>query len=319
MSGAVDSPTTAKRTAAEQREHERRRVAEHYEHHPEIFELVLDERLGYATAIFEEPSECLDTAQRRKYAWIAEQLDIRPGERALDVGCGWGSNLLYLAENTQGELRGITLSAQQRDFALDRARAHGVAGRVAIDRLHIEDLELEPESLDAILFVGSVVHMHNREQVYARVARALKPGGRLLISDCFFPREVRSDRDSSATHYIFFEALGYCRLLNLSEELALIEGVGLDIAKVEDLTSSYVLTLSAWIDNVRHNRERIEQLSPGFSKILQTYMTIARLSFARRTALEYMIVATKGAPRPRWKAARSLAIADTNAGSDTRG
>ena len=62
-----------------------------------------------------------------------------------------------------------------------------------------------------------------------------------------------------------------------------------------------MLTLfERWIDNVRRNRDRIEELSPGFSKILQTYMTIARLSFARRTALEYMIVATKGVPRPRW-------------------
>jgi cyclopropane-fatty-acyl-phospholipid synthase len=139
--------------------------------------------------------------------------------------------------------------------------------------------------------------MHNREEVYALVARALKPGGRLLVSDCFFPREVRSDRDSSATRYIFFQALGYCRLLSLSEELGLIEGAGLDIAKVEDLTSSYVLTLGCWIENVRRNRARIEELSPGFARILQTYMTIAKLSFARRTALEYMVVATKGAPR----------------------
>ena len=290
----------APRTAAEQRELERERVAEHYEHHPEIFELVLDERLGYATGMFEHPHEDLDTAQRRKYAWIAEQLDIRPGERALDVGCGWGSNLLYLAEHTDGHVHGITLSGQQRAFALQRAHERGVADRVRIDRMHVEDLDLAPESLDAILFVGSVVHMHNREEIYRRVAAALKPGGRLLISDCFFPREVRSDRASSATHYIFFEALGYCRLLNLSEELGLIEGVGLDIAKVENLTSSYVLTLGAWIENIRRNRARIEELSPGFSKILQTYMTIAKTSFARRTALEYMIVATKGMPRPRW-------------------
>ena len=117
------------------------------------------------------------------------------------------------------------------------------------------------------------------------------------MSDCFFPRQVKGDRDSSATHYIFFQALGYCRLLNLSEELGLVEDAGLEIAKVQDLTSSYVLTLAAWIENVRRNRARIEELSPGFAKVLQTYMTIAKLSFARRTALEYMVVATKGAPR----------------------
>ncbi|MEY2441533.1 MAG: cyclopropane-fatty-acyl-phospholipid synthase [bacterium] len=298
MTGAVSQPAgAARRSPAEQREYERARVAEHYEHHPEIFELVLDERLGYATAMFRARDEELDVAQARKYAWIAEQLDIRPGERALDVGCGWGSNLLYLAEHTEGELHGVTLSGAQRAHALELAERRGLAGRVRIDRCHIEDLELEDESLDAILFVGSVVHMHNREEVYERVARALKPGGRLLVSDCFFPREVRSDRDSSATRYIFFQALGYCRLLNLSEELGLIEGAGLDIARVEDLTSSYVLTLGCWIENVRRNRPRIEELSPGFARILQTYMTIAKLSFARRTALEYMVVATKGAPR----------------------
>jgi cyclopropane-fatty-acyl-phospholipid synthase len=294
---------TAQRSAAQQREHERARVAEHYEHDPQIFELVLDRRLGYATGMFADPAEDLDDAQARKYAWIAEQLDVRAGERVLDVGCGWGSNLLYLAEHTDGELHGITLSPQQRAFALNRAEQLGVSDRVRIDTLHVEDLDLEPQSLDAVLFVGSVVHMHNRQDIYERVARALKPGGRLLISDCFFPREQRSDRDSSATNYIFFEALGYCRLLSLSEELAIIEGAGLDIARVEDLTSSYVLTLGCWIENVRRNRARIEELSPGFARILQTYMTIAKLSFARRTALEYMVVATKGAPRPRWSRA----------------
>ena len=277
MTGAVSAPV---RTAAEQREHERAAVAEHYEHHPEIFELVLDERLGYATAMFERPDEELDAAQARKYAWIADQLDIRPGERALDVGCGWGSNLLYLAEHTAGELHGVTLSARQRAFALECAARLGVADRVRIDRCHIEDLELDEGSLDAILCVG-------------------RPGGRLLISDCFFPRAIKGDRDSSATRYIFFQALGYCRLLNLSEELALMEDAGLDVARVEDLTSSYVLTLERWIENVRRNRARIEELAPGFARILQTYMTIARLSFARRTALEYMVVARKGAPRAR--------------------
>jgi cyclopropane-fatty-acyl-phospholipid synthase len=128
------------------------------------------------------------------------------------------------------------------------------------------------------------------------VARALRPGGRLLISDCYFPVEKRGDRESSATQYIFVEALGYCRLLALAEELQLMERAGLDVLHVEDLTRHYVLTLERWIDNVRKNRRRIEALAPGFSAVLQQYMTVARLSFARRTALEYMVLATKGAP-----------------------
>jgi cyclopropane-fatty-acyl-phospholipid synthase len=286
----------AERGPRAQREHERQAVAAHYENHPEIFSLVLDRRLAYATGIFEAEGEDLETAQARKYAWIRDHLAILSGEQVLDVGCGWGSNLLYLAEQTQGVFRGVTLSGRQQEEALARARRGGLAHRVSIERAHIEDVTLAPESLDAVLFVGSIVHMHNREAVHAKIAEALRPGGRLLISDCFFPKERRGDRDSSATRYIFETALGYCRLLRLSDELALLEDCGLDVTRVLDLTASYACTLQRWIENVRASRDRIEQLSPRFSRVLQVYMTIAQLSFQRRTALEYMVVAVKGRP-----------------------
>jgi len=284
------------RSPAAQVEHERSQVAEHYQHDPTIFEMVLDSRLAYATGVFQDPGEDLETAQRRKYERIRAKLAIQPGERVLDVGCGWGSNLLYLAQHTAGVFRGVTLSARQREEALRRARAADVADRVEIDVCHVEDLALAPASLDAVLFSGSIVHMHHREAIHALVSRALRPGGRVLISDCYFPGQARGDRESAATQYIFVEALGYCRLLGLGEELTLMERAGLDVLHVEDLTSHYALTLERWIDNVRRNRRRIEEISPGFSRVLQSYMTIARLSFARRTALEYMILATKGRP-----------------------
>jgi cyclopropane-fatty-acyl-phospholipid synthase len=286
----------ARRSHAEQVEHERAQVAEHYQHDPVIFQMVLDSRLAYATGVFHDPSEDLETAQTRKYERIRQKLAIQPGERVLDVGCGWGSNLLYLAQHTRGVFQGITLSAKQRDEALARARASGVDDRVNIHVCHVEDLAIEPESLDVVLFSGSIVHMHNREAIHALVARALKPGGRVLISDCYFPEQERGDRESAATQYIFVEALGYCRLIGLGEEISLMSRAGLDVIHVEDLTSHYALTLERWIDNVRRNRARIEAIAPGFSRVLQSYMTVARLSFARRTALEYMILATKGRP-----------------------
>jgi cyclopropane-fatty-acyl-phospholipid synthase len=290
------------RGSAAQREHERALVAEHYEHSPEIFELVLDKRLAYATGIFQAGDD-LEAAQARKYAFVQDALAIEAGHEVLDVGCGWGSNLLYLAEHTRGRFRGITLSGRQREVALARAEAAGIADRVRVDVCHVEDLVLEPASLDAILFVGSIVHMHHREDIHRRVGAALKPGGRLLISDCFFPSEARGDRNSAASQYIFAEVLGYCRLLGLPEELGLIEAAGLDIVKVENLTDSYVSTIACWIDNVRKNRERIDAMSPGFSKLLQTYMTIGKLSFSRGSALEYMLVAKKP-ERPRSATAR---------------
>jgi cyclopropane-fatty-acyl-phospholipid synthase len=282
------------RSPAQQREFERQEVAAHYENQPEIFEMVLDSRLAYSTGVYLSDADDLETAQEQKFSYIAELLSVKPGERVLDAGCGWGSVLVELAQRTQGQLRGITLSEQQAQLARRRAAAAGVADRVQIDVTHIEDLELEPESLDVVLFVGSIVHMHNRPEIHQKMARALRPGGRLFISDCYFPGTERGRRDSDATSYILSKTLGYCRLLSLSEELTLIEAAGLDVISVRDLTSSYVRTVGHWISNIRRHRDEIEDLSPGFVHRLQCYMTVGRLSFARRTALEYMILAAKG-------------------------
>jgi len=287
----------ARRAPEEQREYERARVAEHYEHNVGVFSLVLDSQLAYSTGIFLDPNEDVETAQRRKYDYVLRLLDIRPGERVLDVGCGWGSNMLYLAAHTQGLFHGITLSAEQRLELLRRAKARGLEHKISVDRCHVEDLALPPESVDAVLFSGSIVHMRNREKIHQLVAKILRPGGRVLISDCYFPAQVRGDRASAATDYILFKTLGYCLLLNLHEELGLMEKAGLDVLHVQDLTSSYALTLEAWIDKIRRNRQQIDAIDPGFAAVLQAYMTVAKLSFARRTALEYMILAIKGRPR----------------------
>src|SRR5689334_20352459 len=159
----------ARQTHTEQRERERVEVAAHYEHDPAIFSLVLDSQLTYSTGIFLDATDDLETAQQRKFARVRQLLAIQPDEHVLDVGCGWGSILLDLGRHSQGTLRGITLSERQRAVALERARERGLAARVRIDHCHVEDLDLLPESIDVVLFSGSIVHMHNREEIYQLV------------------------------------------------------------------------------------------------------------------------------------------------------
>ena len=296
LSTAVEVEAGA-RSKLEQLRFESARVAEHYEHNPQVFSLVLDNALTYSTGIFLNPSDDLETAQRRKFDYIRRLLDIQPGERVLDAGCGWGSNMLYLAAHTEGVFHGVTLSARQRGELVRRAEERGLAHKISVDVCHLEELALPSESFDLVLFSGSIVHMRNREEIHRLVSRILRSGGRVLISDCYFPVQVRGNRASTATDYIFYQTLGYCLLIPLHEELGYMEKAGMDIVHVQDLTSSYVLTLEAWITNIRRNREELNALDPGFAAVLQAYMTVARLSFAGRTALEYMILATKGRPR----------------------
>src|SRR5262245_13422269 len=151
----------SRRTREEQREHERAQVAAHYEHSPDVFSLVLDGALTYSTGVYLDAGEDLETAQQRKFAYVRRLLDIQPGEAVLDVGCGWGSNLLSLAAHTEGHFHGITLSGRQRDELLRRARERGFESRVRVDVCHVEDLALAPASVDAVLFSGSIVHMRN--------------------------------------------------------------------------------------------------------------------------------------------------------------
>ena len=88
----------------------------HYDHEKQIFEWVLGQRMAYSTGIWVSDDDTLDTAQERKCRIIASRLALGPGSRALDVGCGWGSVLLYLAEHTAAEFHGVTLSSRQTSY-----------------------------------------------------------------------------------------------------------------------------------------------------------------------------------------------------------
>src|SRR5215204_2259703 len=102
---------------------ERARVPVHYDHEKQIFEWVLGHRMAYSTGIWLSDDDTLDTAQERKCRIIASRLALGPGSLALDVGCGWGSVLLYLAEHTAAEFHGVTLSTRQRDELLRRTNS----------------------------------------------------------------------------------------------------------------------------------------------------------------------------------------------------
>ena len=164
-------------------ERDARAVRHHYDVANDFFALFLDASMTYSCAIFEDPArddEPLESAQERKLETICRKLALTPGERVLDVGCGWGSFAIHAATRHGADVVGITLSPPQAELARERAAAAGVADLVEI---RVADYrEMDGEQFDAIASIGMVEHVGGErlDEYAAALARPLVPGGRLL-------------------------------------------------------------------------------------------------------------------------------------------
>nr|MDT0667051.1 class I SAM-dependent methyltransferase [Micromonospora sp. DSM 115978] len=145
---------------------------QHYDLDPEIFGLFLDPLRKYSSGLYRTPGLTLDEAQVAKLHFVADRLGLREGDRLLDVGCGWGSLLLFMAREYRCAVLGVSPAGRQHQFIAGRAAELGVADLVATVPGHFETVELNAGSFDAVTMLGSIVHMPDLDRVTAR-ARAL--------------------------------------------------------------------------------------------------------------------------------------------------
>lgn len=272
------------------------RVREHYDAPPELFAHFLDTTLNYSTAFFAEPGMSLDAAQQAKLAAYADWLQAGPGKRLLDAGCGWGPLCLHLA-GRGAIVTGLTLSPNQAAYANRRAAETGLADRVTVLCRPLLEHPLEDASLDGVSFIGSIIHMRERREVFARTAAALRPLGRLVVSETYFPDrggDARgAGRTSRSSRYVLSDTFGFTHMTALSDELEAMEDAGFRTLRVEDSTDHYVRTLEAWLDRLRLARRDVDRLQPGAYHDLRLYLEVARTSLRRRTTLQYEIVAER--------------------------
>ena len=262
----------------------RRNVAQHYDIGNAFYRLFLDEDLQYSCAYFTDPGIGLDEAQAAKKAHIAAKLCLEPGQKVLDIGCGWGGMALYLHEHFDVDVLGVTLSEEQLAVARERAAAAGVADRV---RFELIDYRRVTGSFDRIVSVGMFEHVGaaHYDEFFAQARRRLARDGVMLLHT-IGRFDTPSAGDPFADKYIF---PGY-HLPNLSQIVSASERRRLIAADVETLRLHYAYTLRHWLERTRAHREEIVALYDlRFFRMWEVYLAGAIGMFELGGACVYQI------------------------------
>ena len=280
---APPPPPPAAELKPSRRRHTKRRdaaaVRHHYDVSNDFFALFLDETMTYSCALFEEGTDTLEDAQRAKLELICRKLDLAPGMRLLDIGCGWGSLAIHAAREHGASVWGITLSEPQAELATARAQEAGVGDRVEIRVMDYRDLR--EERFDAIASIGMVEHvgLAQIDEYAARIAQVLEPGGRVLnhgITRIPFESDGAHIGGSFSNRYVFPDG----ELLNVWRMVQAFERAGFEPLNVENLHTDYAETLRHWTVRLdEHIAEAEELAGTERTRVWRLYLRAARNAF----------------------------------------
>ena len=256
-------------------ERSRRNVAHHYDLSGHLYSLFLDDDLQYSCAYFQRPDMTLDEAQEAKKRHIAAKLLLKPGQKILDIGSGWGGMALTLARIADVEVTGITLSQQQLAVARRRAAEAGLADRV---RFELQDYRHVEGRFDRIVSVGMFEHVGvgHYGAFFDRLRRdLLTPDGVAVLHSI-----GRSDGPGATNPWLrkYIFPGGYSPAL--SEVLPVVEGAGLIVTDIEILRLHYAETLVAWRRRFEAHRAEIAGLyDERFCRMWEFYLAGAEMAF----------------------------------------
>jgi cyclopropane-fatty-acyl-phospholipid synthase len=233
--------------------------------------------MTYSCAIFSRGATTLEDAQAAKLELVCTKLALAPGERVLDVGCGWGSFAIHAAREHRAEVTGITLSEPQARLARQRAHAAGVGDLVEIRVMDYRDIP-ERGRFDAIASIGMVEHVGEQQiDRYARdLALCLRPGGRLLNHGIARLRHSDPDAGPFSERYVFPDA----EPLHLSRSTVALERAGFTTEHVEGFAADYSQTLTHWATRLDHNLDTARRLADDERvRVWRLYLRAARNGF----------------------------------------
>jgi cyclopropane-fatty-acyl-phospholipid synthase len=274
---------------------DRKNIAYHYNVSNDFYGLWLDKNRIYSCAYFETAEDTLDSAQEKKLDLICRKLMLQPGERLLDIGCGWGGLVLRAAERYGVQATGITLSQNQHDYVQEQIKQRGLQGRVEV---HLMDYREVPEAdgFDKIASVGMFEHVgrRNLRAYFDKIASLLRPGGLVMnhgiTSVALNSKGLSSGISEFVEQYVFPGG----ELVHASTVMQEMAAAGIEPLDAENLRPHYGRTLWEWVDRLEaQEAEAIRMIGEKRYRIWRIYMAGSAFAFDNNWLALFQILGGK--------------------------
>jgi cyclopropane-fatty-acyl-phospholipid synthase len=245
-------------------------VPPHYNVGPEVYELILDETMGYTCGYQKTPNDTLRQLQENKYDRVLQKLGVKEGDELLDLGCGWGGLIIHAAQKYGVKARGITIAKSQAEFAMRRAKSLGLQDRVKVD---YGDFREARGTYDHIASIGMYEHLYHHEHAacFEHINSMLRDNGMGLVHFMGCTTDT-NDPDPFTQKYIFPGSTHP----PLSTAIVQLEKQKLAVLDVENIARHYQPTAQYWYDNFQANKHKLEgtQYDARFVRMYEYLMGI---------------------------------------------
>jgi cyclopropane-fatty-acyl-phospholipid synthase len=257
---------------------DRAAIAHHYDLSNDFYRLLLDDHMAYSSAYYTDDGQSLHDAQSAKLDLVCHKLELKEGQRLLDVGCGWGSMILHAARNFGVHATGITLSAEQRDFINERVKELGLGDRVEVRLQDYRELSDATATFDAVssIEMGEHVGEGNYPTYVSTMLNALKAGSHLLL-------QQMSRREGTAPGggpFIESYIAPDMHMRPLWQTVRHLENAGFEVRDVEAMREDYVRTVGHWLETFENRYDEFVALQgEEVARVWRLYLVGGGLAF----------------------------------------